>query len=453
MLLEPLREFPGAVVLVTHDRYFLDAIATRIVELERGTVASYEGGFADYLEKKSLLMQQEDRVESNRQNALRREREWLSRGPKARTTKQKARINRAHALEAETPANSGRPDQVQLSTTSARLGKTILECRQVTVGVGTGEAARRLCEPFDLFVTAGERIGVLGPNGIGKTTFLRTILGQLPPVSGELVVGRNTSIAYLDQARAQLDDDKSIFDDVRGDLGTTVVIGKDTMDLRTYLEMFLFDAGKQRQKVGALSGGERARVALAKMLRQGANLLLFDEPTNDLDLPTLGALEDLLIGYDACAIVVTHDRAFLDRVATATLALRAGEGGGPATVEKHAGGWTEYKAHEEARRRAKEAAATEAKKRASQAPPAASAPPSKKSTLTWAERKELDGLLERVDAIESVVRKLEAELARPEAYTTRAAEAPAISAKLEAARAESAALMARWELLEVKKSS
>ncbi|MEO7096786.1 MAG: ABC-F family ATP-binding cassette domain-containing protein, partial [Polyangiales bacterium] len=200
------REFPGAIILVTHDRYFLDAISQRIVELERGRLTSYDGNYSAYLEKKSIAIEHENRVESNRQNILRREREWLARGPKARTTKQKARIQRAEALIDETAANAGRPGQVSLSTSTARQGKTILECRGLSLSIGD----RKLVDNFDLFVAAGERIGIIGPNGVGKTTFLRALLGENKPAGGEIIVGKNTKIAYLDQARAQLDDDKSI---------------------------------------------------------------------------------------------------------------------------------------------------------------------------------------------------------------------------------------------------
>ena len=262
--------YKGALVLVTHDRYFLDAIAQRIVELERGRLTSYAGRYADYIEKKAELMAHEERVEQNRQNILRREREWLSRGPKARSTKQKARIQRAHALEAEGSATAGRPGEVSLmAAATSRQGKTILELRGLQVGIA-GQPP--LNAPFDLILTAQDRIGIVGPNGVGKTTLVRAILaaveaartgvapeGVARVVAGEIIVGKNTRVAYLDQARARLDDAKSIFDDVRGEGGATVVNlgipGLEAIDLRSYLELFLFDPQKQRQKVGALSGG------------------------------------------------------------------------------------------------------------------------------------------------------------------------------------------------------
>jgi ATP-binding cassette subfamily F protein uup len=453
------KDFAGAIVLVTHDRYFLDAIAQRIIELERGRLTSYPGGYGDFLEKKATLMAHEGRVEQNRQNILRREREWLSRGPKARSTKQKARINRAHALEAQGSATAGRPGEVSLvSAASPQQGKTILELRGLQVSPGPG--ARPLNAPIDLIVTSGERIGIVGPNGVGKTTLLRAVLSAaagkpaMGVVAGSVVVGKNTKVAYLDQARAELDDDKSIFDDVRGEGGGTVVNlgirGMESMDLRSYLELFLFDGHKQRQKVGSLSGGERARVALAKVLREGANLLVFDEPTNDLDLPTLSALEEMLSGYDGSTLVVTHDRAFLDRVATAILAFEVDPSGeGPAKITKYAGGYEDYIAQRGERRKP---VAT-----VTSVVPTVVATPKKaekeKSRLTYAERLELEAIVATVDAADKRVTVLEAKLADPDLYAKRRQEAAALQTELDTARAESARLAKRWEELEAKQGA
>jgi ATP-binding cassette subfamily F protein uup len=452
----------GAVVLVTHDRYFLDAIAERIVELERGRLTSFPGGYSAYLERKADLLAHEERTEQNRQNALRREREWLARGPKARGTKQKARIGRALELEARGSATAGRPGEVSLvPAVSARQGKTILELRGVQV------AAREqvpLNAPFDLFVTAGERIGIVGPNGVGKTTLLRAVLAavereQRGPgpgsrsylASGAIAVGKNTRVSYLDQARAKLDDSKSIFDDVRGEHGSTVVSlgvrGSEAMDLRSYLELFLFDPAKQRQKVGSLSGGERARVALAKVLREGANLLVFDEPTNDLDLPTLAALEGMLEAFVGSVLVVTHDRAFLDRVATAILAFEvlpsASAPGAPATVTRYAGGYQDYLAQRPDRQAARSAAPLTV--------PSAAAKPKGRSGLSYAERGELETIVDAIDAAEKKVARVEGLLSDPLLYASQGERVAGLRAELDAARAELAMLVARWEGLETKK--
>jgi ABC transport system ATP-binding/permease protein len=461
-------DFPGAIVLVTHDRYFLDAVATRIIELERGRLTGYPGGYGDYLEKKAELMAHEERVEQNRQNILRREREWLSRGPKARSTKQKARIQRAHALEAQGAATAGRPGEVALvSAASPQQGKTILELRALQVAPAPG--ADPLNQPIDLIVTSGERIGVVGPNGVGKTTLIRAILAaasgpsrqvEAPSIaSGAIVIGKNTKVAYLDQARAELEDDKSIFDDVRGEGGGTVVNlgirGMESMDLRSYLELFLFDGQKQRQKVGSLSGGERARVALAKVLREGANLLVFDEPTNDLDLPTLSALEEMLTGYDGSTIVVTHDRAFLDRVATSILAYEVDPAGGPASIVRYAGGYQDYVAQ----RGARTAKASKAEKLDKQSVPpkadgsakASGKPkPKGKSALTHAERIELESIVDKIEAADKKIAEAEAALAVPDLYVKRGQEVAGLQAKLTEAREQAARLSRRWEELEAK---
>ncbi|HLK36016.1 MAG TPA: ABC-F family ATP-binding cassette domain-containing protein [Polyangiaceae bacterium] len=462
--------FPGAILLVTHDRYFLDAVVTRVVELERGTLTGYAGGYGDYLEKKAELLAHEGRVEQNRQNALRREREWLARGPKARGTKQKARIQRARALEAQEAATAGRPGQVTLVTSaSPRPGKTILELRAAQVAPAPGMAA--LHEPFDLVLRSGERVGVVGPNGAGKTTLVRAVLaaaeeartgvrpaGSPQVVSGEVIVGKNARVAYLDQARQGLDDTKSIFDDVRGDGSTTVhlgVRGLETLDLRSYLELLLFDPHKQRQKVGSLSGGERARVALAKVLRQGANLLVFDEPTNDLDLPTLAALEEMLCGFDGSVLVVTHDRAFLDRVATSIVAFerRGGhaDAGCASRVTRYAGGYHDYLAQRE--RTPAPRAPEELPPAPPVAPPAHSAKGRAKGGLTYAERLELDAIVDEVEAAERAVAEVEALLGDPSLYAKRGGEVAGLQTRLEAAKAEAARRVARWEELEAKKAA
>ncbi|HEY1696070.1 MAG TPA: ABC-F family ATP-binding cassette domain-containing protein [Polyangiaceae bacterium] len=447
-------DFPGAVVLVTHDRYFLDAIAGRIVEIERGRLTSYPGGYGAYLDKKAELLAHEGRVEQNRQNILRREREWLSRGPKARSTKQKARIQRANTLEAQGAATAGRPGQVELvASAAAREGKTIVELKALALAPSPG--ARPLNAPFDLIVSAGDRIGVVGPNGVGKTTLVRALLGEPCVAAGEIVVGKNTRVAYLDQARAKLDGEKSIFDDVRGEGGGTTVHlgvrGMETMELRSYLELFLFDGAKQRQKVASLSGGERARVALAKVLREGANLLLFDEPTNDLDLATLGALEEMLVGFGGSVVVVTHDRAFLDGVATSILAFERDPGGGPAKVTRYAGGWQDYVAQRA--RAAAPARDAHAPPPGAEKAPAKDAPRAKpKGGLTYAERLELEGILEKVEAAEKRVTEVEGKLADPELYAKRGSEVASLQAELAAAKREAAKLVARWEELEQKKA-
>jgi ATP-binding cassette subfamily F protein uup len=438
--------FPGAVLLVTHDRYLLDRVCTRTLEVERGRLHSYDGGYGAFLEAKAERLALEARTEQNRQNFLRTELEWLRRQPKARSTKQKARIERAEAAKSLAPPPKEK--SAKLVATEARSGKTILELRGASLDVPGASGPRRLVNRLDLRLTQGERIGVVGRNGTGKTTLLRALTGSLAPSEGEVVVGKNTKVAYFDQERSGLDPDKSVFENVAGDQ-PAIEIGGVAIEPRSYLERyFLFDPHRQRQPVRSLSGGERARVALARLLRQSANLVLLDEPTNDLDVATLGALEEMLVEFGGTAIVVTHDRWFLDRVATSILHFE-----GDGQVVKYEGNHDMFlrlraeavarRAEEESARKAKAEPAREASK--------ADAPkPKPKGGLTFAERKELDGIVDAIDAAEQRVTSLEAQLASGDVYAL-GAEVKRVVAELDAARAEAARLSARWEELESKK--
>ncbi len=342
-----VHEFPGAVLLVTHDRYLLDAVATRVFDLEDGQIVEYTkknldlGAFEDFLEQKADRYAHAERVESNRQNFLRKEIEWLRRGPKARTTKQKARIKRAEAVvNADGLRVRGEVELTGLQAGSSRLGGSILEILGASLDLG----GRRLIDNLTLRLVKGDRVGIIGPNGAGKTTLLRLVTGELAPTAGKVVRGAQTKFAYFDQARTTLKDDWTVLDNVteREHSDKTgagmVTIGDRVMQMRAYLELFLFEGAALRRKVSALSGGERARVALALALKTGANVLLLDEPTNDLDIATLGSLAELLESWPGCVLVVSHDRFFLDRVVTSTLAF---EGNGK--VVHHAGTWEDYR--------------------------------------------------------------------------------------------------------------
>ncbi|MBK8999666.1 MAG: ABC-F family ATP-binding cassette domain-containing protein [Myxococcales bacterium] len=427
-----LEEHPGAVLLVTHDRYLLDRVCTRTLELERGTLQSYDGGYEEYLEAKATRLAHEERTEANRQNFLRRELEWLSRQPKARTTKQKARIERAEAARAiQAPVAE---ERVALSLEEARSGKTVLELEHLSLEV----AGRMLVRDLTLYLPQGERVGIVGANGTGKTTLLRAIAGELAPSAGRLTLGQNTKLAYFDQERSGLDLDKSIFDNI-GDQGRFELDGQ-VLDTRSYLERFLFDSHEQRKRVAALSGGERARVALAKVLRAATNLVLLDEPTNDLDVATLGALEEMLLGFGGAALVVTHDRWFLDRVATSLLVFE-----GDGRVVRYPGNYETYRRLKGAAQSAPPPA--EPEKKAAARP---SQKPDKPKGLTYAERLELEKLPERIETADALVRALEERLADPAFFRSDPAEVKRTLAELEAAKAEAAALMARWEELETK---
>jgi ATP-binding cassette subfamily F protein uup len=452
--------YQGALLFITHDRYVLDTLATRVVEVDRGTLRTYDCGYEDYLTKKEELLALEARTEAKRQNLVRRERAWLRRGAKARTTKQKARISRAEALiETKAPEVSGR---MALSVQATRVGNTILETQELAVGY----AGEPLIAGLTLNLVAGDRIGIVGPNGIGKTTLFRTFLGELPPAAGGLTLGKNTRIAYVDQARAGLVAEWSLYDNVAGregaerDGGGEVVFGKETLSLYAYLEQFMFDAHKQRQKVSSLSGGERARVALAKLLLGAPNVLLLDEPTNDLDTHTLAALEDMLVSFGGVVLAISHDRYFLNRVATSILAVERDKPGAPARATLYPGGYDDYLRVREAQRA--ESNAKDASKRAeslvSSAAPSPDAPTpdapikaARPAKLSYKDQRDYETIMDRVAAAEATVSALEAELAKPDVYAD-AAKAQARQSELETAQAELTRLMTRWEELEALKA-
>jgi ATP-binding cassette subfamily F protein uup len=443
-------EYAGAVLLVTHDRYVLDAVCDRILELDRGAINSYRGGYSDFLAEKAERLAHEDRVEQNRMNFVRREQVWLARQPKARSTKQKARIDRAEAAIGSVPTRGPEAiDLAGLERGAADLGRSILDIE----GLGIAIAGRTLVSDFEIHLVAGDRIGIVGPNGAGKTSLLRVVTGELAPTKGRVVLGRRTKVALFDQGRAELEDDWSILDNVAEREGASrtgagvVTFGKETMELRSYLELFLFDGAKQRQSVGSLSGGERARVALAKILKGGANLLLLDEPTNDLDIATLSSLEELLTGWPGCVIAVSHDRYFLDRVATSIVAF---EGGG--TLVRYPGGYTSYLALRRPR-----ADAPRAAPRATSPPAPAStkrepSPPGPKP-LTYGERIELDQIMGVIAAAEAHVAAIEGKLADPRAYAKDPLDAKAMAEALGASRVEVARLVERWEHLESRREA
>ncbi|WP_437812357.1 ABC-F family ATP-binding cassette domain-containing protein [Sorangium sp. So ce1078] len=454
-----VEEHPGALLLITHDRYLLDRVVERTLEIDKGKVYSYDGGYEEYLEQKSERLALEARTESNRQNFLRTELEWLRRQPKARTGKQKARIQRAETTKAAPPPKAERT--AQLSVESVRTGKTILELKKLGLAVD----GKWLVRGLDFSLTKGERVGIVGRNGTGKTTMLRAILGQLdaasggaaaegPTMEGEVVLGKNSSVAYFDQHRSGLDLDKSIFENIAGS-HTRVEVGGRSMDVRSYLERFLFDPNKARQPVGSLSGGERARVALAKMLTQSVNVIILDEPTNDLDVMTLAALEEMLIELEGSALVVTHDRWFLNRVATSILAF---EGGG--RVVRYAGNYDAYReqrAHAaleaEADAAARAAKAQAAEPRPAQAAAKAAPRAGDKPKLTFAERAELEAIVGKIDTAEQKVAELEAKLADPTLYASRGADVAGLLSELEREKQEAARLVSRWEELETKREA
>jgi ATP-binding cassette ChvD family protein len=310
-----LEDYKGTVVAVTHDRYFLDNVAGWILELDRGRGLPFKGNYTAWLEQKQERLAQEERREGALQRTIARELEWVRESPKGRRTKARARLKRYEALLAE--EKSVKLDQVQIHIPAGpRLGDVVLEADDVRKGFGD----RLLMEDLSFMLPPAGIVGVIGPNGAGKTTLFRMVVGEEEPDAGELRLGESVELAYVDQSRDALDPDKSVWEEI-SDGYDQIKVGEREMNSRAYAAGFNFRGSDQQRKVGALSGGERNRVHLAKLLRRGGNLLLLDEPTNDLDVDTLRALEEALLSFAGCAVIISHDRWFLDRVATHVLAF------------------------------------------------------------------------------------------------------------------------------------
>ena len=311
-----LREYPGAILIVTHDRYFLDNVTGWILELDRGRGIPYEGNYSAYLEARAKRMEQEAREEKARLKALAREREWIAASPRARQAKSKARIA---AYDELLKANEARLKTAQnqiVIPPGPRLGDLVIEAE----GLRKGYGERLLMEDVTFKAPPGAIVGIIGPNGAGKTTLFRMLTGQETPDGGEIRIGETVKLGYVDQSRDSLDPKKTVWEEISG--GDEVIrLGNREMNSRAYVSAFNFKGGDQQKPVGQLSGGQRNRVHLAKMLKSGANVLLLDEPTNDLDTETLSALEDALENYAGCVFVISHDRMFLDRLATHILAF------------------------------------------------------------------------------------------------------------------------------------
>jgi len=338
-----LQKYEGTIIAVTHDRYFLDNVAGWILELDRGEGIPWKGNYSSWLEQKQTRLAQEQKTEDKRQKTLERELEWIRMSPKGRHAKSKARINDYEKLVSENIEK--RQEELEIFIPPGeRLGDIVIEAKGVSKSYGD----KLLFENLEFSLPRGGIVGVIGPNGAGKTTLFRLITGQDKADSGDFKVGETVQLSYVDQSRDTLDANKSIYDEISG--GAEVIqLGKREMNARAYVSRFNFNGSDQQKKVGVLSGGERNRVHLAKVLKSGANVILLDEPTNDLDVNTMRALEEALENFGGCAVVISHDRWFLDRIATHILAFE-----GDSHVEYFDGNYSEYE--EDRRRRLGDAA-------------------------------------------------------------------------------------------------
>ncbi len=423
------------LLLVTHDRYFLDRIVTRIVELERGDLHVHPGNYSACVVARAERIEAEGKRESARLNLLRRETAWMRRGPPARTTKAKARIRSYHELLAAAPEPESRELAFEIPP-GPRLGDRVLRMQ----GVGHSLGGRKLIRDLDLELDPHERLGIVGPNGAGKSTFLRLCTGELIPDSGRILRGESLVFSCIDQRRSDLDPSRSVMQEIAGK-NDYVQVGERAVRIESFLDGFLFPGPRKHELVGNLSGGEKSRVLLAKLLCAGGNMLILDEPTNDLDLTTLQALEEAIVAFAGAALIVSHDRWFLDRVTTRILYLD-GRGG----VEVHHGELADLLARV-ARERSAEHAAQRERVAPGRAPPRAPAPECKKRHPPW-EAKELDALPDRIAAAEAELASLDAALADPKVYTRPVEELRRLQSQRETAQRQVSELFARWEELE-----
>ncbi|MBA3386044.1 MAG: ATP-binding cassette domain-containing protein [Chthoniobacterales bacterium] len=429
---EFLARYAGTCLFVTHDRYFLDRVATRIVELSRGKFHGYEGNYTDYLLARAQRQAVEEMQERKRQKFLKRELEWVRRGPQARRTKSVDRIERYFETAAQ-EAPEPELDPELIIPPGPKLANRVIELREVAVDLG----GRTLFEDLTLNLAAGERLGIVGRNGLGKSSLLKVMLGQLAPSRGEVAIGSRTEINYIDQNRMQLDDEKTVWEEV-SDGSEVVRLGEESVTLRGYLRRFLFTEDRINARISQLSGGERSRVLLAKILKRGGNVLMLDEPTNDLDLGTLRLLEEALVAFRGTVIAVSHDRYFLNRVCTSILAFE-----GDGAVQYSPGNYDRY-LERRAPRRSTEKAFPEAGGRGK--PVEREVPKARK--LKWKEARELESMEGAIQAAEKEAARLEELFAAPDFYKRTKDEWSEIEAALGHARARVAHLYARWEELE-----
>lgn len=430
-----LAQYNGTCIFVTHDRYFLDRIANRIVELSSGTFYSHQGNYTEYLINKAERHAIKEVEERKRQMFLRRELEWVRRGPKARRTKAKSRLDTYHEVASQNDYEV-ELDVDLIIPPADRLGKKVLEFKDVGVKLGD----RLLFQNFNFIFEPGRKIGVVGQNGVGKTTLLKMVLGSVPPTMGKIEIGETTQFNYVDQSRLLLNDDDTVIKAI-GDGSETVRFGKLQLSIWTYLRRFLFTDDRINTLVGRLSGGEKSRLTLAKILCNGGNFLMLDEPTNDLDLPTLRILEEALLAFDGCVIVVSHDRYFLNRICDGILALEGNE-----EIYYSEGGYDFYIE----KKKKREQDFKEIKIRSVNDDTRIK---NKQKKLSYKDAIELSQIEEKIMKAESEVEEIEKIFSLPDFFEKYAAQTNELNLKLEKAKDDVKKLYIRWEELESLKNS
>ncbi|PIV88173.1 MAG: ABC transporter ATP-binding protein [Hydrogenophilales bacterium CG17_big_fil_post_rev_8_21_14_2_50_63_12] len=438
-----LAVFAGALLFVTHDRAFLDRVANRIIELDRGQLRPYQGNFSDYQRKKAEQLEVEAAQNRKFDKFWKQEEVWIRKGVEARRTRNEGRVRRLEALRGERAERRERLGQVGFALDAGgRSGQLIAEFEHVSHGY----SGKTLISDFSTRILRGDKLGLIGPNGAGKTTLIKLILGDLSPDAGRIKHGTRQEVAYFDQFRNQLDDDATLIDTISPG-SDTVEIGGQRKHVIGYLEEFLFPAERARAKVSALSGGERNRLLLARLFARPANILVLDEPTNDLDIDTLELLEQLLQDYQGTVILVSHDRAFLDNVVTQSIVF-AGEG----RLLELPGGysdWLAWRARQDAGKAAPVSGSTKSGRRDACATGEGASAKAKKSGLSYKEQKELDALPKQIAALEAEQADLARQLSDPAVYADHA-RATTLSARSVEIDEALLVLLARWEELEKK---
>ena len=431
-----IRDFAGAVVVITHDRAFLDQFASRIVELDRGNLRSFPGNFSDYRRKKAEQLEAEEKANARFDKLLAQEEIWIRKGIEARRTRNEGRVRRLESLRVERAARRDRLGRVSLDVDRGeQSGRMVAELE----GVGLAFGDKVVVRDFSTRILRGDRIGLIGPNGAGKTTLLKLILGELEPDAGRVRRGSRQSVAYFDQLRTQLDPELPLTA-VISPGSEFVEIAGERKHVIGYLGDFLFSPSRARSPVRSLSGGERNRLLLARLFARPANVLVLDEPTNDLDIETLDLLEALLTDYAGTLFLVSHDRAFLDNTVTQVIAAE-----GDGEWREYAGGYADW---QRVRQERQAAEARQGKAGAKEKPRAAA--PSGGKKLSFNEKRELDALPDRITALEVEEARLYAQLADPALYQKPPEAAAELKARLDAVSAQMAEAMARWEVLEAQ---
>lgn len=433
-----LDNYSGALLLITHDRYFLDNVVDRMIEIDRGRTISYTGGYSDYLAERAQKQETAAKVQNKLLNLLRKEEAWLRQGVRARGTKSKYRVQNVYELREKARQEAEYQLQGRLSSTK-RLGNTVLETEKLTVYF----QEQLLVKELDFIMVKGDRVAIVGPNGCGKTTLLKTLIGMLPATSGKIVLGKNTEIAYFAQDRLDLDGEMTVWKYL-AENAETIKVGSEFRNIRSYLSDFKFDSNKLLSKIHTLSGGEKNRLVLAKLLLTSTNLLVLDEPTNDLDIDTLQWLEQALIDFPGCVLFVSHDRFFLDKVATSVLVFEE-----KAKVTRYAGNYSLYKELYSTPTSSNEQTISKTTPTTQVVEKKANA----RKGLSYKEQQELTALETQLASLEEEIKTLELQLSDPISYGLNHQQLAELGQQLEPRQNQLDQLYQRWLELEEKKNN